>query len=254
MIINMIGGGLGGKIKAITVSGESELPSTADGTIAIVSSTPAGTVYVQGTEPESPATGDVWVLVDSSGDNIITIGNVQVYPAQARQYVDGAWVDVTAYLRMDGAWAVLAYPSIYLYNRGDQCTDVTGGWAGNKWYGGTYTFNADNIYLTVANGGNQPSAIQTKNPVDVTNYKTLKFIGSTSDTLVKNITFGLLESSLLGSIDDSMERGFAVYGQKDPLTGDFILTVDVSECNGTYYVGLFTRKTNTYLYEILLEG
>ena len=76
-IVRRGGAGGGGKIKVITVASESELPSGADGTIASVSAMSAGAVYVQGTAPDNPAAGDVWVLVDASGDNVITLGNVR---------------------------------------------------------------------------------------------------------------------------------------------------------------------------------
>lgn len=253
MIFNMSAGGGSAEIKVINVASVSGLPSAKDGTIAIVSATAAGEVYVQGTEPASPASGDVWILVDASGDNIITLGNVQVYPMQAQQYLNGAWTEVSGFLRMNGEWSELAYPSVYLYNRGDQCTDITSGWAANKW-GGNYTFNTDNIYLTVSNGGNQPSAVQTKQPIDVTKYKTLRFIGNVPGNGTGQVTFGLLPSYLVSTTTpDTMLNGFAAKWQNQIGGGSINKTLDISSYSGEYYVGLFTRE-NIYIYEFILEG
>ena len=55
--------------------------------------------------------------------------------------------------------------TLYLYNYGDECTDVTGGW------GGTGVKNSDNIYLYGWAGGSL--RCKTANEIDLTDYKTL---------------------------------------------------------------------------------
>lgn len=59
------------------------------------------------TEPGSPVEGMVWILTGTSSKvefNVLKKNCVQVYPISAKQYVSGAWVDVTAKSYQGSEW------------------------------------------------------------------------------------------------------------------------------------------------------
>lgn len=89
-----------------------------------VKSDKAGKKYVFAeAAPEAPAEGLIWF--SATGDGIITQANV---------YADGAWNRVDAYMYLSGAWVHIASAIVYLYNKGDMCNAVTGGWEAVQWY------------------------------------------------------------------------------------------------------------------------
>lgn len=58
-------------------------------------------------EPETPEEGMVWFSVGTSSPvefNALKKNAIQVYPLSAKQYVDGAWVTVTAMSYQGGEW------------------------------------------------------------------------------------------------------------------------------------------------------
>lgn len=58
-------------------------------------------------EPSAPAEGMVWISVGTNSAvefNALKKNAVQVYPISAKQYVDGAWVSVTAMSYQGGEW------------------------------------------------------------------------------------------------------------------------------------------------------
>ena len=73
--------------------------------------------------PEAPFEGLIWF--SATGDGIITQANV---------YADGAWNRVDAYMYLSGTWVHIASSIVYLYNKGDTCDAVSGGWEAAQWY------------------------------------------------------------------------------------------------------------------------
>lgn len=105
----------------------------------------------------------------------------------------GAWVDTTgmSYDNAAGAWTERWSPEkrLYLYNEGDECTKVTGGWVGGQavdrtsYSAGTLTKNATS--MTVRTESGQWYWAITIKTIDLTDYNTLKAIGhSDVDTSV----------------------------------------------------------------------
>jgi hypothetical protein len=85
----------------------------------------------------------VWIAIDtfSSGDfNALKENGIQVYPISAKQYVSGAWVGKTAKSYKNGKWVDWI---TYLYNAGDECTSLTGGWKNRGWGSRSWTTSAD---------------------------------------------------------------------------------------------------------------
>lgn len=102
-------------------------------------------------EPENVVEGFVWIYTGNSSEVAFdVVENIEVYPISAKQYVGGVWVDVTAKSYQGGEWVDWI---IYLFNNGDQCENITGGWEkvyDSGQYGGTLTFS-DGLIKIVAN-------------------------------------------------------------------------------------------------------
>ena len=187
----IMGGGSDLNFKVISVASESALPSSAaENTIAVITTTAITSYVFSSTAPTSPTEGMVWFATGTAsgvGINAIKRNGLWVYPAGCQQYVSGTWVSKTAKTYTSGAWAGM---EIYLYNAGDQCVGITGGWTtipaqqtnASGWgFAGNSTvtdvsFNADSIYIfgqTKINDTLTAPAARTRNPVDLTGISTL---------------------------------------------------------------------------------
>lgn len=117
------GGGSGsvGGIKVVTGITE---PSNPKENMIWVKSVNAGNKHVFSVdEPAEPFEGLIWF--SASEDGIITQANV---------YANGAWNRVDTYMYLSGAWVHIASSIVYLYNKGDTCDAVSGGWEAAQWY------------------------------------------------------------------------------------------------------------------------
>lgn len=79
----------------------------AENTIGIVTTNPIKGWYFSATQPENMADGEVWISVGTASSiefNALKKNGIQVYPISAKQYVNGALVDVTAKSYSGGAW------------------------------------------------------------------------------------------------------------------------------------------------------
>lgn len=67
---------------------------------------------------------------------------------------------------------------IYLYNLGDECNDITGGWIGS---GSNYTKNNDNLYFGKSSAGVGLGQFITSSSIDFSSYSAL-YIDFSSST------------------------------------------------------------------------
>lgn len=179
------------------------LPDAAqENDICIVSDVPMKNWILSPDAPSgAPRTdGDVWIQYSVTGNtvNIAKTGAMMVVTISASQYVDGVWVYRTAKSHRDGEWVSWV---IYLYNSGDQCTAITGGWE-RKAYGGTagsVTLNSDNITI-VSSDSSVCAGAKDFDTNRISGYKTMKcivsFTRSSTDGLAR---FGVSSTYSLGS-------------------------------------------------------
>ena len=124
--------------------------------------------------------GMVWFLTGKSSGakfNAIRKNGVMVYPQSCRQYVDGQWVSRTAKVYLSGSWKPF---SLYLYDSGDECVDLTGGWDSSGNASGSITKNQTNMYVNITGvPAEETYKIRcTAKPIDLTNIATLTMIVS----------------------------------------------------------------------------
>lgn len=124
MIFNMTSGSgseLNFTVKAYASETELLAAVPKENTIGIITTTQITSWIFSATEPETPANGIVWIYTGMGSPiefNALKKNGVQVYPISAKQYVNGAWVDVTAMSYQNGEWTEWIDSSkLYYYNK-----------------------------------------------------------------------------------------------------------------------------------------
>ena len=249
-------GGGGEKIKA--VSGTTAPETAGENALWVQTDTPVTDYVFSPVQPESAAEGTVWFHTIGEGVNFILDKKqkLRVNIKYAFQYVDGAWVRVSVSLWTDGGWGEIVSKQLYLYHKGDQCEDLTGGWKVTAWqYSGageigiapSVTYKENSVYL-VEKRGSQVAAgtFEPNNRIDLTGIKTIRFHFlsiSTTSTQYTMLNVGVFNrtASTFSAISSSY-----VSLSAENIYAD----VDVSSLSGEHYVGIWMRANNTLTAEI----
>ena len=126
------------------------------------------------TKPDTAAEGTVWFPVGAASSgafNVLKENALMIYPLAAQQMIDGAWVRKNSQI-YKGGWVDF---DLYLYQQGDTCDRITGGYvshliAGN--YGNpAVDFLSERIKVTTA--GQSQALVRTKDKIDLANMTRL---------------------------------------------------------------------------------
>lgn len=115
VILNLGGGG--GAPLNFKVVGNPQPTNPKENTIWLNTDVPIGRWYFSATQPEGLNAGDVWFFIGVSSPvafNALKKNGVMVYPISAKQYIDGAWIAVTAQIYQGGEW--VAWVETYMVN------------------------------------------------------------------------------------------------------------------------------------------
>lgn len=131
--------------------------------------------------------GALWIQTDTNCPaeiNILKKNCVIVYPVSTKQFVNGIWESKAAWTYQNGTWHEW---TTYMYNMGDLCGPLTGGWQTRAWG----TNNANNSALEPRVTYNQTSVTfdnssntstlgsgvwEPVKDVDLTNVKEVKIL------------------------------------------------------------------------------
>lgn len=227
-------GGGGGTPLNFNVVGNPQPTNPKENTIWLNTDVPIGRWYFSATQPEGLNEGDVWFPTGTYSNvafNALKKNGIQVYPISAKQYIGGAWVDKQAKSYQGGAWKEW---SVYLYDYGQEYTELTGGWietnpqSGLGWPKGTTTKNADNLYIAVPDDG-YSSGFATAKTIDVTSFNTLKF-----DVVLKDVAYARFNLCTGTNYADSS------IASCDPMhvTSNEVISLDISKVTGKYKVSM----------------
>ena len=180
MIFNMVAGGAAFNFKVV---GNPQPESASDNTIWVDTVEMSGWVF-SADEPEK-VDGLVWIAVGSASPvafNALKKNGIMVYPLSAKQCISGEWVTKTAKSWQGGKW-VDWFP--YLYNRGDECIDITGGWTSKSWQmadnagtaSQTYSIEKNDDYLKFTKTGQVGAVMHTALKIDLSKAKAIHFKG-----------------------------------------------------------------------------
>ena len=226
--------------------------------IWIQTETPIGRVFFGNDEPnETFMNGDVWICTGSSSSvsfNSLKIGNSymdMVYPLNAKQYIGGAWVNVTSMSYQNGEWAEWI---IYLFNYGKQhyTWSVVGKRAttasNNQENAPTAAMNTDGSVTLTMTGGT--STMQNRGgyicntPIDLTNIETLTFKGTVTADAYYEIGIYVLRTGEMyynSAVARKLTTGSSANSEIKELTAD------VSKLNGEYdiFIGTYAEEGKT---------
>ena len=195
-----------------------------------VKSDKAGKKYVFAeAAPEAPFEGLIWF--SATGDGIITQANV---------YADGAWNRVDAYMYLSGAWVHIASAIVYLYNKGDTCDAVSGGWEAAAWYinsgatGSAPGLTKGNSSLAVSYTGKE-GLLDTRASVNLDKIRKVCAVISGNT----NTSSYLAVSTGAGAI------GFPPNAKASKSLFNGTVELDVSALSGEYFVGFRVRGNFT---------
>lgn len=197
------------------------------------------------TEPESPEAGMVWFPTGDTSNvafNALRKNDIHVYPSGAKQYIGSEWVSKKAETYQGSQWVRWAR---YLYNNGDQCLPVSGGFDAKNVDISTTGYNGKaptiiygtstmtiELMQTDSDTGAVGGAVYAKNKFDLSNYSSIEWRGWAQgqyDIYTQLCVFSdLAKSSIVASIN-IYEKGYAF--------------LDVSWITGEMYVGFSLRSS-----------
>ena len=146
-------GSSGGAALNFKIVGGTEQPENPSENTIWVNTSVDITGWIFCAEEPSPADpGMVWISVGTVSPvafNALKKNGIRVYPISAKQYIGGAWVEVTCKSWQGSAW-VEWIPAGALYWQGNECADVSGGWQARGWARKSSSSNAVAPTLTLA--------------------------------------------------------------------------------------------------------
>lgn len=130
---------------------------------------------------------------------------------------------------------------IYLYNKGDECTDITGGWVGKNvgtYYGiGTFTKNPNSATASIVKM--QSIWACTNNKISLTDANTIHANILSVDNTVPNKI-----ATILAIATELNDTHTAITSLSNGQTGD--VSIDVSNITGDYYLYFYVAsETNS---------
>lgn len=240
MIHNMTGGGAGLKLKV--VGGTAAPANPRENTVWVNTDTEIEGWAFSSTQPESPKEGMLWFQTttgSSAAMNIDKKNTVMLYPGGCSQYIGGAWVSRDAQSFIGGKWVDWR---IYFYNRGDECTDLTGGWLamGNlanssgqgKAITPSVTRNADSMVIGFSGAQYGVGHVYTQNRIDLTEFKTITIEGESACTYTNPSIVAIEAEPVQGKYVPT------VASVDLPKTGAFKTALDVSALSGGHFIAV----------------
>ena len=128
----------------------------------------------------------------------------------------------------------------YLFNKGDTCSDITGGWTKSGWTNNVYTFNNAATITTTLNVSTSAaltvSILGTANKIDLTNVN--KIYANVTDA-----GYGYI--AVLASSDTNFHENEKQWSRTTTGTAPGTISFDVSSLTGEYYIAVKALGSNT---------
>lgn len=197
-------------------------------------------------QPYSPAEGWVWFSVGTdgvTGFNALKKNRIQLYPISAKQYVGGAWTDVTAKSYKSGKW--VDWYNGEIFSNGNQYTDITGGWKACNGSGQTVTIGSSSIVFTKIGDSDRRATAYTVNSLDLSKYTKIIATISIPSTSSDKDEFTLAVTS---QNTQNEPTSFVASKTITAESGNMDVTLDISTVTSGYvalYVSRYATVTVT---------
>lgn len=199
--------------------------------------------------------GDVCIPYSVNGNvlNVVKDGSFMIAPLTALQYANDAWKGVSAMVFPGGKKAK------FLYNAGNECEELTGGWVTRAWsYSTAYTSivaptltkKETGFTAVQSSGSTQSGVIEVQNDVDLTNVNSITF--DFSSIVVTNATSSYIARLTCAVLPRTASRYYtnATKAAEKTYTApanekDVTITIDVSDLSGSYdiIIGLAIKNS-----------
>lgn len=132
--------------------------------------------------------------------------------------------------------------AVMLYNYGDECSSLTGGWAITKENGDTARKNASDITITITTPQTMNyAALATANSIDLTNYSRFCALASSAVTK-RNVSYSAITVSSSQACWPYNDSYLVVKQETREISSFFenvIISLDISSITDSYYLGFF---------------
>ena len=229
----------GASLNFKVVGGLTQPSGPSENTIWVPTSAKITAYAVTPAEPAEPVDGMVWIKTGAASNvsfNALKKNEIAVYPNACYQFNNGAWQPMAAKIYQNKTWKEWR---TYLYNLGDECVAVTGGWVAKALKRASGT-NAKEPTITklenrIEFSGNAQNGgvVHTANKIDLTSASVLKIDGELVPAAATGFWATLCVWSEFGSTYQDNLAAYHDATSKE--TGE--ITIDVSALSGSYYVG-----------------
>lgn len=256
MIFNMSGGGGSGgraNLNFKIISGTSAPASPVENDIWVNTDAEITSWTFSADEPVSIADGALWISVGKASPvafNALMENGIMVYPLSVKQYGGGAWASKEAKSYINGEWVDWV---IYLYNNGDVCADVSGGFKAypykpDKYNGSSVivpTLNLKSDYMEITEPAQYYGQVFNETAFAVDELSEIEVAYSNASD---GINLGVTSTNT---------HGFSLAASVTPEAGEGTAIIDVSALSGKYYFAVSMLNSNVpktlNIHEIMLR-
>lgn len=179
MIFNVSGGG-GTALNFKVLGGTAQPSDPGENTIWVYTEYTLTSWEFSAVEPGNPAEGTVWFAAAAESPaefNALKKSAIRIYPVSAKQYLDGVWVDVDAFIFKNGVRVRISSGLVYYILNGTSLPDYNGGWKGT----GTAEVSTSPMttgYISINTSSTTSGQAVMDTPISAFGrYSTLKFVG-----------------------------------------------------------------------------
>lgn len=247
-------GGGGEKIKAL--SGTTAPDTAGENALWVQTETPVTDYVFSPVQPESAAEGTVWLRTIGEGVNFILDKKqkLRFNIESACQYVNGEWISVDISLYDGTGWEKLTSRRLYLFENGDVCTDVTGGWEIRNQSKSNAHLESDSMYIGPTDHINNlwdqncASWIHTGKCIAIPDWVQRLYMRLDIRNILDGISWGLEKDP------DGTSTKFAARGEiaSADETGERTVWIDISQFRRTnlHTLGIYTWQGDVSILEI----
>jgi len=215
------------------VGGTTQPTTTQENTIWVNTDTAIPGWAFSATEPTEPAAGMVWLQTGTYSNvefNALRKNGIQVYPLVAKQYINSAWVEKTAYSYQSGSW--VSWWDGEIYSPGDLHETITGGWETQNGHRETVAIGGTGIVFSRDTSGQSglSASVNTVNKIDITSYS----------SLIVTATWGTSKSGYvkIGLTDTPGAAPTFIAETTADSSGEGTISLDISSVSGEHYVAI----------------
>lgn len=243
------GGGAAASLNFKVVGGTSRPSSPGENTVWVNTDTAVSSWVLSPVEPEA-AEGLVWIsmgFASAAAFNALKKNGIMIYPIAAKQYVDGAWANKAAEIYREEAWVSFSTEALYLYQPGDQdsfTTQAISETGAAQSVAPTVTYGSESVVILPARSTSSTAyrggVVRTVDKIDLSSYSTLTLEGT-----IEGIGTGTGKLSIWSEMGSAQNVNRVKYAAL--VNGSAPITIDVSDLEGSYYIGLGFDSTNVQI-------